>query len=112
MSETPSEERFAVIVNVLLHYPNVTFGSSDKKSFGSSALKIHGKIFAMINSKGKFVIKLPRLRVDKFVAIGEGERFDPGHGRLMKEWLALGSESELDWLVLAKEAMDFVASKA
>src|SRR5262249_52696645 len=47
------------------------------KGFGSGALKVNGKIFAMITSKGYFVVKLPRARVDHFVAAGVGERFDP-----------------------------------
>ncbi len=52
----------------------------------------------MISSKGKFVVKLPRQRVDALVATGEGERFDPGHGRLMKEWIAFDATSEIEWL--------------
>jgi hypothetical protein len=36
--------------------------------------------------KGRFVAKLPRGRVDELVSGGSGEYFDPGHGRLMKEW--------------------------
>ena len=32
----------------------------------------------------------------------------PGHGRLMKEWLAVSPKSKLDWLALAKEALAFV----
>jgi hypothetical protein len=57
------------------------------------------------------VVKLPKARVDALVAAGEGRRFDPGHGRLMKEWLSLEPVSELEWLPLAREAMAFVASK-
>jgi hypothetical protein len=33
-------------------------------------------------------VKLPRERVDELVEAGAGHRFDPGHGRLMKEWVA------------------------
>jgi hypothetical protein len=51
-------------------------------------------------SKGRLVVKLPRQRIDALVATGAGERFDPGHGRLMKEWLPL-----------AREALAFVASQ-
>jgi hypothetical protein len=36
--------------------------------FGSSALKVHGKIFAMVSSAGQFVVKLPEARVDQLVA--------------------------------------------
>ena len=111
IQEIQTEASFAALVDILLKNPGVTFGSSDKKSFGSSALKVHGKTFAMINSEGEFVVKLPRQHVDALVAAGEAERFDPGHGRLMKEWVALDPNSEAEWLPLARDAMEFVASK-
>jgi len=106
-----AEDQFATIVEVLVNYPEVTVGTAGKKGFGSSALQVGGKIFAMINSKGNFVVKLPRQRVEALVASGAGERFDPGHGRVMKEWLALEPTTQEQWLSLAREAMDFVASK-
>ena len=69
------------------------------------------KIFAML-VKGKLVVKLPKPRVDALVASGDGERFDPRHdGRLMKEWLSVEPTSEEEWLPLAREAMEFVASQ-
>jgi hypothetical protein len=62
--------------------------------------------------KGKLVVKLPKPRVDALIASGDGERFDPRHdGRLMKEWLSLEPTSEEEWLPLAREAMEFVASQ-
>lgn len=76
----------------------------------SYGLKVKGKIFAMFG-RGKFVAKLPRHRVNELVSGGIGERFDPGHGRLMKEWIAIEAHKE-SWLELAKEAYKFVkASK-
>ena len=111
-SITP-EERFATIVEELLSYPDVTppsNGSKSKKGFGESALRIHHKIFAML-VKGRLVVKLPRSRVDVLISSGDGERFDPGHGRLMKEWVAVELTAEADWLQLAKEAMEFVAAQ-
>lgn len=47
---------------------------------------MNGKILAMISSKSKFVLKLSKERVDELVSTGKGERFDPGHGKVMKEW--------------------------
>jgi len=78
-----------------------------RKGFGSGALKVNGKIFAMMSSKGKFVVKLPRTQVDKLVSSGKGERFDPGHGRIMKEWVVVGT-GEANWIELAKDAHQFV----
>lgn len=101
-------------MKALRGHPGVTppeNAAQSKKKFGSSGLKVNDKIFAMISSKGTFVVKLPRQRVDALIADGKGKRFDPGHGRLMKEWLTVESTSEELWLRLAKEAMEFVASQ-
>ncbi len=78
-----------------------------RKGFGSGALKVNGKIFAMMSSKRKFVVKLPKKRVDELVSSGGGERFDPGHGRIMKEWVVVGTGT-VNWVELAKEAYQFV----
>ncbi len=104
-----AEERFAMIVEELLGNPGVTPPSG--QGFGASGLKMQGKIFAMLSSTGAFVVKLPAQRVDALIAAGDGERFDPGHGRLMKEWVAVATTSEVEWQPLAKEAMAFVAAK-
>ncbi len=54
----------------------------------------------------------PQPRVDALIASGDGERFAPRHdGRLMKEWLTVEPMSEKEWLPLAREAMEFVASE-
>ncbi len=106
-----TEARYATIVDALLGSPDVSCGSPDgKKSnqgFGSSALRINTKIFAMLSSSGNLVVKFPRGRVDELIASGHGERFDPGHGRLMKEWVVVEPTAEEDWLTLAREAMEF-----
>jgi hypothetical protein len=68
---------------------------------------VNGKIFAMMSSKGKFVVKLPKTRVDKLVSSGKGERFDPGHGTIMKEWVVVET-GEAGGIELAKEAHQFV----
>jgi len=62
----------------------------------------------MISSKGGFVVKLPKARVDALVALGLGSRFEPARGRVMKEWLVVDPASAEDWLSLAQEAMKFV----
>jgi hypothetical protein len=102
------ENRYAVVVSALAGTPGVTLGAQGKKGFGSSALQVDGRIFAMVSSAGRFVVKLPGLRVEALEAEGVGGRFDPGHGRLMKEWLAIDPASTADWLALAREALQFV----
>lgn len=112
-SVTP-EERFAVIVEELLSSPGVTppaDGPQAKKGFGSSGLKVHDKIFAML-VRGALVLKLPKSKVDALIDSGKGERFDPRkNGRVMKEWLVLGPQLDEEWLPLAREALEFVGSK-
>jgi TfoX/Sxy family transcriptional regulator of competence genes len=82
--------------------------SQSKRRFGSSGLRVDNRIFAML-SKERLVVKLCQQRVDFLVDSGEGDRYDPGHGRLMKEWLSVKPTSRLEWLALAREAMKFVA---
>jgi hypothetical protein len=80
---------------------------SRRRMFSSdSVLSVDGKIFAML-ARGRFIAKLPRDRVDALVHAGTGERFDPGHGRLMKEWIAVPPR-RADWVALAKEAYRYV----
>jgi hypothetical protein len=77
------------------------------KGFGSGGLKVDGKLFALVSSRGQYVVKLPRKRVEELVDQRVGELFDPGHGRLMLEWLALDGATAR-WIELAKEARAFV----
>ena len=105
--QSPSpEERFATIISEMLSYPDVT-PPSNSNTFGSSALKVQGKIFAML-VRGQLVVKLPRSRVDMLVASGDGERFTANRDRAMKEWLVLATTSDVEWLSLVKEALAFV----
>jgi len=102
-----AEEQFRSVVEALLRDPKITVS----KMFGAPGLKIGGKYFAMFY-KGKLVVKLPNERVAALVASRDGEFFDPGHGRMMKEWLSVGPQARVQWLGLVKEARDFVAAGA
>lgn len=108
--ESDIAARFAAVVQALGKEPGVTHSLAEGKRFGSSALKVHDKIFAMVSSAGHFVVKLPRARVDALVGNGAGARFDANRGRPMKEWLEVHSESAEEWLELAREALDFVGT--
>jgi len=94
---------FMPVVAAFANDPNVRHG----RMFGSSSvLSVNEKIFAML-VKAKFVAKLPRDRVDELVGSRCGEYFDPGHGRLMKEWVAVDAGTA-SWVELAREAYRFV----
>ncbi|MGH7777899.1 MAG: hypothetical protein ACREPI_12090 [Candidatus Dormibacterales bacterium] len=102
------QERYTWLVKDFVGRPRVT---QEGRGFGASGLRVGGSIFAMLSSRGAFVVKLPAGRVDQMIASGEGERFETGRGRQMREWLALRGASGLDWRALAEEAMEFVASR-
>ena len=106
-----ADERYAQLSRALLGQPGVS--SPAKRGFGSTGqLRVNDKIFAML-VRGRLVLKLSRPRVAALAAAGQGEPFNPRRdGRLMKEWLVLAPESELDWLSLAREALAFVTTGA
>lgn len=107
VSEMDAAERYLTVVKALCRSRGVT--ADAKRGFGAGALKTNDKIFAMLASGDRFVVKLPRSRVDALVDAGKGERYDPRHdGRLMKEWLVVRSGDEARWVALAKEALKFV----
>ncbi len=104
------EQHFAIVVAELLDNPGVTPPAGGRK-FGASALKIHGKIFAMLYGGG-MVVKLPRARVIALLAAGSGVPFDPRRdGRGMKEWIVVDHTAPEDWVDLAHEALQFVSSQ-
>lgn len=101
------------IVRAFASDPGVTVGGGKgKKGFGANALRTKDKIFAMVASGGEFVVKLPKARVDELVATKAGKRFEPGPGRVMKEWIELDLATQNSWLTLAQEAKAFVAKTA
>jgi hypothetical protein len=79
--------------------------------FGRGTLRYQGKIFAML-VRGRLVVKLPATRVTELINFGAGQHFDANKGTPMKEWLSLDPDSELDWLDLAHEALDFAQASA
>ena len=99
-----AEQRFEQLAEGFRSDPDVTQGTG----FGSApGLRVGGKIFAMC-VKDELVVKLAKQRVDELVAAGAASQFDPGHGRLMKEWASVPADSSEDWERLADEALVFV----
>ena len=101
------EQRFEQLAARFVGDPDVSTGTG----FGSApGLRVRGKIFAML-VHDRLVVKLPGQRVDRLVSSGLGERFDPGHGRIMKEWVTVSARSTADWIELANDAMAFVGRR-
>src|SRR5215212_5473040 len=105
------QEQFERLVRAMLRRarPGTTHGAPKgaQRAFGATSLKSNGRIFAML-VKGRLVVKLPARRVTELVEAGTGERFDPGHGRIQTQWLAVASDDEATWLTLATESEAFV----
>ena len=87
-SDQAPEQLFEQLLARFLTNPQVSEG----RMFGSPGLKVAGKVFAML-VRGELVVKISRERVDQVVASGRGAPFNPGHGKLMKEWVAIPSRS-------------------
>jgi hypothetical protein len=112
---TDAGERWQRLVERMLAAGAATYGNaaSDgaKRGFGSTSLKTGGRIFAMLAHE-RLVVKLPAKRVEELAASGVGRRFDPGHGRLQREWLDVSSDEFETWIALATEAESFVGRRS
>ncbi|WP_255638483.1 hypothetical protein [Amycolatopsis sp. DSM 110486] len=106
------EDRFEDLIDELLGGEDAEGVEPPRpgSGFGSSALRVDNRIFAML-VRGHLVVKLPKRRVDALVAEGHGVRFDANKGTPMKEWFTLDQESSLDWPALAREACAFVGKR-
>ena len=62
MAEQPNEteKRFEAIALALARNPAVAHSKAGSRLFGSSALKVHDKMFAMVSWSGQFVASYPR----------------------------------------------------
>ena len=105
------EARFDDLCALFAGEPGVT-PPTGGRGFGRSALRYHGRIFAML-VRGGLVVKLPATRVEALIAAGRGVRFDANKGTPMKEWCALDSEvcDDAEWESLAHEALAFAETK-
>jgi TfoX/Sxy family transcriptional regulator of competence genes len=102
-----TDRAFAKLVDTLVADDGaVTPPDPSRGAFGSNALRVDGKIFAML-VRGELVLKLPRAQVDHLASAGHGVPFDAGKGRPMKEWVVVRAP-ERTWLALAREAHAFV----
>ncbi|MFI5269004.1 MAG: hypothetical protein ACHQ7M_16635 [Chloroflexota bacterium] len=99
---------FSEVVAIMAKLPGVAAGG--KRGFGSGALKVGGKIFAMETPRGEFVVKLPAARVAELVAMRLGKPFDAGKGRPMQGWLVVAAQTA-DRIALVREAYAFVSEK-
>jgi hypothetical protein len=103
-------ERFAAMVAATAADPDVQPpDAAAGRRFGSEALRLRGSIVAML-VRGRVVLKLPRDRVEALISAGDGEPFDNGRGRPMREWVALTGDPAGD-AGLLQEALEFARSR-
>jgi TfoX/Sxy family transcriptional regulator of competence genes len=109
-----TREQFTALVDQMIATSEATFGGDEstgaRRMFGSTSIKTGGKMFAFFNTD-RLVVKLPAIRVTELVETGKGRPYDPGDGRIMREWVVVVSESAEDWLTLATEAEAFVGKR-
>ncbi len=111
VTETATRQWDALVARMLAE-GEATYGGTGgaRRAFGSTSLKTDGKIFAML-VKERLVVKLPAARVEELTGQRIGEQFDPGHGRVQKEWLSVAGDDPAEWHALATESEAFVARR-
>jgi hypothetical protein len=112
MTEQPDgpQGRYEDLIDELAGIDGVT-PPRGGSGFGRGAVRFQNKIFVML-VRGRLVLKLPADRVNELADAGEGVHFDANKGTPMKEWLSLDPGSGLDWLPLAREALEFARAVA
>jgi TfoX/Sxy family transcriptional regulator of competence genes len=97
---------FQQVLEVFRRAANVEAG----RMFGSEALKVRGKVFSMC-VRNRLVVKLPAPRAKELIDSRLAAPFDPGHGRVMKEWVSIAPSAKVDWVAISSEAKAFVATQ-
>ena len=73
---------------------------------GAQGIKLGKKLIVMF-LKGNLLVKLPEERVSEIIAAGDGEPYDPGTGKPMKNWV-LVTETRRDlWIKISEEAKQY-----
>jgi hypothetical protein len=74
---------------------------------GHPCARLAGRFLATYDDKvGSLVVKLPRERVLRLIASGDGEPFSPA-GKAFREWVAVPRVDSALWEALLAEAVDF-----
>ena len=87
---------------VKAHFAQVA-GVTVNAGRGAQGLKVGAKMFAMF-SKGDLLLKLPPDRVTALIDAGRGLPYDPGTGKVMKNYVLIPVAKKRSWINLCEEA--------
>jgi len=73
---------------------------------GAQGIKQDKKLIVMF-MKGEIIVKLPANRVSEIIASGEGESYDPGTGKPMKNWVLIPGTHRNLWIKFCEEAKNY-----
>lgn len=73
------------------------------KGRGAQGIKLGGKLFVMF-MKGNLIVKLPEHRVNEVIDTGDGEPFDPGTGKPMKNRVLIPARNSDMWIKYSIES--------
>ena len=102
-AQARAHEIFDPIATAYLAWDGVDIGPM----FGSEGLRVRGKVFAFVGSRGRLVVKVPEDRADEIVAAGLADRMEM-RGRAMREWLVVEPAEAEHWQALTAEAFAYV----
>jgi hypothetical protein len=105
-----AQSLFDELVDEYSGQPGVTYG----RMMASKGLRVHGKIFAMLNH-GALVVKVPADRVTELLSQEGIMPFEPRPGRRMREWVVIPvpkATGDVEWPAITAEAFAYVSSLA
>ena len=87
------------------------FLSKNEVKKQGESLKIRKKMFVFFN-KDSIIVKLPKKRVTQLLESGVGLPYDPGNGKIMKEWIIIPEKFSDKWISYVSEAKEFALELA
>jgi hypothetical protein len=106
---TLPEKYFAQIAETLKLKPGVAEGSWNNGS-QARALYQRSEVFAFLSLDGRLVVRLPERRIEQWLVLPGMERFNHGHGTVVRGWLEVSVFLAAQWLALCREALTFVSA--
>ena len=71
-----------------------------------SQIKLGKKVIFMF-LKVNLLVKLPEERISEIIAAGDGEPYDPGTGKPMKNWVLITETRRELWIKYSEEAKQY-----